>query len=102
MRLEEAIKQSKFESEMHKLTLNLMYTSQWLEEPVRKLLSKNKLTPPQYNILRILKGSFPPLGDQQQTNKHLIYFPTSGREGEGAGEDREWSISMIIRMIKHL
>lgn len=59
MRLEKAIKQSKFKSEHHKLYVNLMYTYNWLEEPMRKLFSKYQLTLSQYNILRILKGASP-------------------------------------------
>ena len=59
MRLEDAIKQSKFKSEYQKLVLNLMYTYNWLEEPIRIVVAEYKITIPQYNILRILKGSSP-------------------------------------------
>lgn len=59
MRLEEAIKQSKFASERQKLILNLMYTYNWIEEPIRKVVAEYKITIPQYNILRILNGSSP-------------------------------------------
>lgn len=65
MRLEQEIKQKKFNSEYHKLVLNLLYTFQWLENPIKSIVSKHKLTIPQYNILRILKGSSPkPLSPQ--------------------------------------
>lgn len=57
MELEKAIKQKNFRSEKHKFVLNLMYSYNWIEEPIRKLLSKFQLTLPQYNILRILKGA---------------------------------------------
>ena len=57
MRLEDEIKQSKFQTSYQKLVVNLLYTYNWLEEPTKKVLSKHKLTIPQYNILRILKGS---------------------------------------------
>ncbi len=59
MKLEEAIKQKSFSSERSKLILNLMYTFSWLEEPLRATLNSEKITSPQYNILRILKGSHP-------------------------------------------
>ena len=59
MKLEEAIKQTKFSSEQQKLTLNVMYTSAWIHEPIKKVLAEYKLTSPQYNILRILKGAKP-------------------------------------------
>ncbi len=57
MRLEEAIKQPKFRSEHNKLMLNILYTFNWVEEPIKAVLSDFSLTLPQYNILRILKGS---------------------------------------------
>lgn len=59
MKLEDAINQRKFSSEYQKLFLNLVYTYNWLEEPIRQTASQFKITIPQYNILRILKGSSP-------------------------------------------
>jgi DNA-binding MarR family transcriptional regulator len=65
MKLEDEIKQKKFDSEHHKLVLNLLYTFNWIETPMKALISEQKITLPQYNILRILKGSFPkPLSPQ--------------------------------------
>ena len=65
MRLEDEIKQKKFDSEYHKLILNLLYTYNWIEQPMKALISKYNITSPQYNILRILRGSFPkPLSPQ--------------------------------------
>jgi DNA-binding MarR family transcriptional regulator len=65
MGLEDEIKQKKFDSEYHKLVLNLVYTYNWIEQPMKALISKYNITTPQYNILRILKGSFPkPLSPQ--------------------------------------
>ena len=65
MRIEEEIKQTRFNSEHHKLVLNLIYTNSWLEASTKNIVSKYKITIPQFNILRILKGSAPtPLSPQ--------------------------------------
>ena len=57
MKLEEEIKQEKFKSEHHKLMINLLFTSSWLQRLQLSLLRPYDLTPPQYNILRILRGA---------------------------------------------
>lgn len=56
MKLEEEIKQVKFESEHQKAMLNIMVTNNWIQGKQMKLLKKFDLTPPQYNVLRILRG----------------------------------------------
>lgn len=56
MKLEEEIKQIKFESEHQKAMLNIMVTNNWIQGKQMKLLKKFDLTPPQYNVLRILRG----------------------------------------------
>lgn len=59
MSLEEAIKQKTFSDEKEKLAVNLTYTANWLNSQVKALLKKYKLTPQQYNVLRILRGQSP-------------------------------------------
>ena len=41
------------------LFLNILYTSAWLDQIYNPIFKSNGLTNSQYNILRILKGSFP-------------------------------------------
>ena len=50
------IKQSKFKTEYQKLGINLAFTASWLETFVARNLKAHKLTGPQYNVLRILRG----------------------------------------------
>lgn len=59
MKLEEEIRQSKFEDEFHKLGVNIIYTSNWLLSHHAKQLKKFGLSPEQYNLLRILRGQYP-------------------------------------------
>lgn len=58
MSLEEAIKQTKpFASVFQKLLVNVLYTSNWLEEKLRIILKPYDITIQQYNVLRILRGA---------------------------------------------
>ena len=59
MKLEEEIKQKKFRNVYHKLAINLVYTTNWLNEFSNKFLKKFELTQQQFNILRILRGQYP-------------------------------------------
>lgn len=57
MKLELEIKQAKFESEQQKAMLNILVTSNWISSQQSKFLKHYDLTPPQYNVLRILRGA---------------------------------------------
>ena len=59
MKIEDAIKQKKFDSPLHKATLNLMYTANWLHGEFRDLFKAFDITHQQYNVLRILRGKYP-------------------------------------------
>lgn len=57
MKLELELQQTKFQSEQHKLMLNILFTASWLNRLQLCNLRNEGITPPQYNILRILRGS---------------------------------------------
>ncbi len=60
MKIEKEIKQTqKFQSEYHKLTVNILYTASWINQLYTQKLKKFDLTPQQFNILRILRGQHP-------------------------------------------
>ena len=59
MKLEEEIKQKRFKNEYEKLTVNLLFTGNWMNLTSMKHLKPFGLTVPQYNILRILRGQYP-------------------------------------------
>lgn len=59
MRIEEEIKQKKFQSEYHKLAINLKFTANWLDAVYSKVFRSYKISAQQFNVLRILKGQFP-------------------------------------------
>ena len=58
MKLEEAIQQTKpFGSVFQKVLINVIYTSNWLDEKLRNILKPYDITIQQYNVLRILRGA---------------------------------------------
>jgi len=59
MRIEEEIKQTKFRSIFQKAGINLIYTSNWLQNQQKDFFKQFDLTGQQFNILRILKGQHP-------------------------------------------
>ena len=59
MKLEEEIKQKKFNNEYDKLAVNILFTGNWMNLISTKNLKPFGLTVPQYNILRILRGQYP-------------------------------------------
>ncbi|MDZ4751973.1 MAG: MarR family transcriptional regulator [Flavobacteriales bacterium] len=60
MKLEAELKQTKpFKSEQQKLTLNILFTSSWLNSTFSENLKPCGITHHQFNVLRILKGRYP-------------------------------------------
>ena len=58
--IEEEIKQNKkFETEHQRAAVNIMFTSNWLYSTNASRLKKHDITPEQFNVLRILRGSYP-------------------------------------------
>lgn len=61
MGIEQDIQQASFRNEFQKMGINLLFTANWLNEQIGKILSEEGVTQQQYNILRILRGSDTPL-----------------------------------------
>ena len=59
MPLEEDIRQEKFHNDHQKAAINILYTGSWLYTINAGFLKKFAITPEQFNVLRILRGSFP-------------------------------------------
>jgi DNA-binding MarR family transcriptional regulator len=58
-RIEDEIRQEKFNSIQQKAVVNLIYTSSWLQNKQQEFFKTFGITGQQFNILRILKGQFP-------------------------------------------
>ncbi len=59
LKIEDELKQSKFQSNMHKAVVNIMFTSGWVYNQFRDIFKSYQLTHQQYNVLRILRGRHP-------------------------------------------
>ncbi len=59
MELEKAIHQKAFTSEHQKAAINILFTASWLHSGNAARLKKHGITPEQFNVLRILRGSHP-------------------------------------------
>jgi MarR family transcriptional regulator, 2-MHQ and catechol-resistance regulon repressor len=53
------IQQTKFRSIYQKAGINLIYTLGWVKDKTKPIFDSEDITPQQFNILRILRGSFP-------------------------------------------
>jgi DNA-binding MarR family transcriptional regulator len=61
MGIEKDIQQTNFRNEFQKMSINIIYTANWLNEKMGQILATEDITQQQYNILRILRGSDTPL-----------------------------------------
>jgi DNA-binding MarR family transcriptional regulator len=59
MSLEKDIQQERFNSEFEKAAINILFTSSWLHNLNAARLKPFDITPEQFNVLRILRGSHP-------------------------------------------
>ena len=57
---------------MQKLVLNISVTSSWLKSIFVEKLKPFDISPPQYNVLRILKGKFPECYCNQEITQRMI------------------------------
>jgi MarR family 2-MHQ and catechol resistance regulon transcriptional repressor len=80
MGLEKEINQYKFRNSQQKSIINLIYTYSWVMERIKNLVAQEDLTPQQYNMLRILRGSYPvPLSTLQIRDRMLDKMSDTSR-----------------------
>ena len=80
MGIEKEIQQETFASSYQKAMINVLFTYGWVIEKIKTFLSKEDITHQQYNILRILRGSFPkPLSTLQIRERMLDKMSDTSR-----------------------
>ncbi|MGZ8558253.1 MAG: MarR family winged helix-turn-helix transcriptional regulator [Chitinophagaceae bacterium] len=80
MSIDQDIHQSKFRNGYQKASVNLLYTYGWMVERTKQLFASEDITPQQFNILRILRGSHPqPLSTLQIRERMLDKMSDSSR-----------------------
>jgi MarR family transcriptional regulator, 2-MHQ and catechol-resistance regulon repressor len=74
------IKQAKFRNPYQKAAVNLIYTLSWMRDRTKAIFDAEDITAQQFNILRILRGSFPqPLSTLQIRERMLEKMSDTSR-----------------------
>ena len=80
MGIEKDIQQTSFRNSYQKAAVNLIYTVGWLRDKMKRFFEEEDITAQQYNILRILRGSFPqPLSTLQIRERMLEKMSDTSR-----------------------
>lgn len=79
MGIEKDIQQTNFRNEYQKMGINIIYTANWLNEHIGRVLCNQEITHQQYNILRILRGSDKPLSTLQIRSRMLDKMSDTSR-----------------------
>jgi MarR family transcriptional regulator, 2-MHQ and catechol-resistance regulon repressor len=80
MGIEKDIQQSKFRNAHQKASINLIYTLSWMKDKTKCIFDTEDITSQQFNILRILRGSFPqPLSTLQIRERMLEKMSDTSR-----------------------
>lgn len=80
MSIENDIKQGRFRNVYQKASINLIYTLAWMRDKNKSFFESEDITPQQFNILRILRGSFPqPLSTLQIRERMLEKMSDTSR-----------------------
>lgn len=80
MGIEEDIQQQKFRNPHQKAAINLIYTLSWMKDRTKAIFESEDITSQQFNILRILRGSFPqPLSTLQIRERMLEKMSDTSR-----------------------
>ena len=79
MGIEKDIQQQVFRNEHQKATVNIIFSANWLSEKIKNFLDTEDITPQQYNILRILRGSKEPMSTLQIRERMLDKMSDTSR-----------------------
>jgi DNA-binding MarR family transcriptional regulator len=80
MGIEKDINQQQFKNAKQKAVINLLFSYGWVIERIKRFLAKEDITHQQYNILRILRGSYPePLSTLQIRERMLDKMSDTSR-----------------------
>ena len=80
MGIDKDIHQVRFQNEYHRASVNILFTYGWLMEQIKNFLEPFDITPQQFNILRILRGSYPkPLSTLQLRDRLLDKMSDTSR-----------------------
>ena len=72
MGIDKDINQARFRNVYQKASINLLYTLGWMRDKTKAIFEEEDITPQQFNILRILRGSFPQPLSTLQIRERMI------------------------------
>jgi MarR family transcriptional regulator, 2-MHQ and catechol-resistance regulon repressor len=80
MGIDKDIHQDRFLNEYQRASVNILFTYGWMMEKIKEFLKPVDVTPQQFNILRILRGSYPqPLSTLQIRERMLDKMSDTSR-----------------------
>jgi DNA-binding MarR family transcriptional regulator len=79
MGIEKDIQQQSFRNEYQKAAVNILFSAGWLNERFKNFFEPEDITPQQYNILRILRGSQQPMSTLQIRERMLDKMSDTSR-----------------------
>lgn len=80
MGIDKDIQQTTFKNVHQKAAINLIYTLSWIKDRTKTIFDSEDITGQQFNILRILRGSFPePLSTLQIRERMLEKMSDTSR-----------------------
>ena len=79
MGIEKDIQQENFRSIYQKLSINLIFSNNWITEKIKLVLQEEDITKQKYNILRILKKKKKPLSTLQIRERMLDKMSDTSR-----------------------
>jgi DNA-binding MarR family transcriptional regulator len=79
MSIDKDIQQRQFRNEYQRAAVNVLFSAGWINEKMKQFFGEVAITPQQYNILRILKGSTTPLSTQQIRDRMLDKMSDASR-----------------------
>ena len=79
MSIDKDINQTKFRNEKQKVVINIIYTSNWINEKIKAVLDNEGITLQQFNILRILRGAVKPISTLQIRQRMLDKMSDTSR-----------------------
>jgi DNA-binding MarR family transcriptional regulator len=80
MGIDKDIQQAKFRNPYQKAAVNLIYTVGWMRDKTKLIFDAEEITLQQFNILRILRGSYPhPLSTLQIRERMLEKMSDTSR-----------------------
>ena len=80
MKVEEQLTKGTFQHEKHRLRMNLLYSSYWLQDRVAEFLKPFGITQQQFNVLRILRGQSPdPISTKEIRERMIVSSADTSR-----------------------